>query len=309
MNLGENFQPKEKEESNKAITVGEKWILARLNHAIKETNLGMKTFDFFKATATSFDFWWYELCDYFLEMIKPLIYSEDKSDSANEIRASVRETLYTCLDNGLRLLHPFMPYVSEELWQRLPKRKSAANIESIMIAPFPQQDSNKENSTIENEMKNAIEIIKGMRKIRNNFRLTIQRPKTIINFKDANTKSRLEKDYVLIIKTLGQASEIQFELNLKETPTGCSIEIISDSLQVYTILKGEVDLQGEIGKLEKNILKIQLAIDAILKQKENPNYPKVPEKVRLENDRKLEGFKEEIIQTNKGIESLKAILK
>ena len=128
----------------------EKWILHKLNVAAKELNAQMTERNFMMATTAAYNFWLYELCDVYIvrpsavcatrpiltslqEAMKPMT---DEGASV-ETRRSAQETLYTCLDHGLRLLHPFMPFVTEELWQRLPRRPNDST-PSIMLSKFPE---------------------------------------------------------------------------------------------------------------------------------------------------------------------------
>lgn len=131
MTLGPNFKPSPTEPVLGSSAI-ENWILSRLNHAVKSIDEGWKKYDFSQVTTAIYSFWLYELCDVFLEIIKPIF----KETGAEAKQQSVRETLYTCFDIGLRILHPFMPFITEEMWQRLPRRESLIS-ESIMIAPYP----------------------------------------------------------------------------------------------------------------------------------------------------------------------------
>jgi valyl-tRNA synthetase len=104
-------------------------VLHKLNLATREINAQLAERNFMAATTAAYQFWLYELCDVYIEAMKPMM------DDAGA-RASAQQTLYTCLDHGLRLLHPFMPFVTEELWQRLPRRPEDAT-PSIMVAAYP----------------------------------------------------------------------------------------------------------------------------------------------------------------------------
>lgn len=112
-----------------------KWILSVLNKAIAKTVTSLELYDFSSATTAVYSWWQYQLCDVFIEVIKPFFVSSSHFESR---KRAARDTLWLCLDNGLRLLHPFMPFVTEELWQRLPQRHGDFTREaSIMIADYP----------------------------------------------------------------------------------------------------------------------------------------------------------------------------
>ena len=114
----------------------EKWLFHKLNVASSAVNHHLENREFSDATNAAYGFFLYDLCDVFIEATKPLF--ETNVDSPAKV--SAQNTLYTCLEGGLKLLHPFMPYVTEDLWQRLPRRPEDT-CESIMVSSFPESVS------------------------------------------------------------------------------------------------------------------------------------------------------------------------
>ena len=113
-----------------------KWIISLLNKAIVKTISSFEAYDFAGAASAVYSWWQFELCDVFIEVIKPYFNNSDKAFESE--RESSKDALWICLDNGLRLLHPFMPFVSEELWQRLPQKSMGSDGErSIMTSGYP----------------------------------------------------------------------------------------------------------------------------------------------------------------------------
>uniref|UniRef100_A0A0D3FCW3 valine--tRNA ligase n=1 Tax=Oryza barthii TaxID=65489 RepID=A0A0D3FCW3_9ORYZ len=112
-----------------------KWILSVLNKAIGKTVTSLEAYKSFDATSAIYSWWQYQLCDVFIEAIKPYFFND--SQELESARAASRDALRVCLDTGLRLLHPFMPYVTEELWQRLPQPKDSCRKDSIMVSEYP----------------------------------------------------------------------------------------------------------------------------------------------------------------------------
>ncbi|KAL2250611.1 UNVERIFIED_CONTAM: Valine--tRNA ligase, mitochondrial 1 [Sesamum indicum] len=112
-----------------------KWILSVLNKAISKTVLCLDSYEFSDAATAVYSWWQFQLCDVFIEVIKPYFAGNDPTFAAE--RRYAQDTLWLCLDNGLRLLHPFMPFVTEELWQRLPSNKDSVRKESIVISGYP----------------------------------------------------------------------------------------------------------------------------------------------------------------------------
>ncbi|KAL5105185.1 Valine--tRNA ligase [Taenia crassiceps] len=125
----------------------DRWILGRLAFAVEKSNSGFANFFFTRATTACYNFWLYEFCDIYLEYSKPLVKS---NQGVNLKRAeTIRHIVYTCLDVGLRLLHPFMPFVTEELFQRLPRRNPLTDPPSICITPYPTSEEVSRWKTVE----------------------------------------------------------------------------------------------------------------------------------------------------------------
>ena len=150
LKLDEAFTPELKAKPTSNESLVENWVLHRLNIATAEINRHLAERNFMSATSSAYNFWLYELCDVYIvrlefmtifrmnltslqEAMKPMT---DESAPLS-VKRSAQQTLYTCLDHGLRLLHPFMPFVTEELWQRLPRRPNDPT-PSIMVSAFPE---------------------------------------------------------------------------------------------------------------------------------------------------------------------------
>lgn len=111
------------------------WILSVLNKAVSKTVKSLDSYEFSDAASTVYSWWQYQFCDVFIEAIKPYFAGNDHSFASE--KSSAQHALWVCLETGLRLLHPFMPYVTEELWQRLPAAKGTTRKESIVISDYP----------------------------------------------------------------------------------------------------------------------------------------------------------------------------
>lgn len=140
--LGEEYKPPTSTSCltfNNALLCGtDRWILGRLAHAVEECDAGFSTYHFPQATTACYNFWLYEFCDVYLEYSKPFVKStQDVDPHRAEI---VRHIVYTCIDFGLRLLHPFMPFVTEELFQRLPRRDPVTDQPALCVTAYPSSE-------------------------------------------------------------------------------------------------------------------------------------------------------------------------
>lgn len=129
--LPEGFTPA-KDATSRGKTLAERWILHKMNSAARDLNTAIADREFQKSTTIIYKYWYAELCDVYIENSKAII-----RDGTEEERQSALQTLYTALESALTLIHPFMPYITEEMWQRLPRRP-ADTTKSIMVAKYPQ---------------------------------------------------------------------------------------------------------------------------------------------------------------------------
>eukprot|EP00008_Paramoeba_atlantica_P010647 CAMPEP_0201477036 /NCGR_PEP_ID=MMETSP0151_2-20130828/2154_1 /ASSEMBLY_ACC=CAM_ASM_000257 /TAXON_ID=200890 /ORGANISM="Paramoeba atlantica, Strain 621/1 / CCAP 1560/9" /LENGTH=1073 /DNA_ID=CAMNT_0047857639 /DNA_START=162 /DNA_END=3383 /DNA_ORIENTATION=- len=301
----ENFQPPPSNFSlPQAHRKEDAWILSRLNQAIIKANKGFVDFELGKATGGIKDFVLKELCDVYLEALKPLMYNkveEDQQALQKELQTSALATLYICLDNMFRLLHPFMPFVTEELWQRLPKRNKGGEEEgeeeafSIMISPYPSEEKNWENGEVEKEMEVVGEIVRTARKIRGEYGLTKQKPQGWLRTGHEQTSNFLKTyEHTLSLSQLDGKIEILGEGQIPEGDSNVTSIVLGTPVELIVNMKGMIDFEREMKALEKKIATVGKQILGLEKKRNNPNYlQKVPENVREEDAQKLEGAKEE----------------
>eukprot|EP00834_Sanchytrium_tribonematis_P000236 NODE_5_length_72347_cov_1.339331.p4 type:complete len:901 gc:universal NODE_5_length_72347_cov_1.339331:58437-55735(-) len=156
MKLGEDFKP---EETFVPISLAEKWILAKLVLAARDVEAHFETYNFMQATSSVYKYFLNELCDVYIEATKVLLDLETDTQKQN----SVRNTLYFALDSALRMMHPFMPFVTEELWQRLPRKKQ--DKESITISSYPQFEEKFYDEASMNSFDDVVKVIGNIRSI------------------------------------------------------------------------------------------------------------------------------------------------
>uniref|UniRef100_A0A8C3T7X7 valine--tRNA ligase n=1 Tax=Chelydra serpentina TaxID=8475 RepID=A0A8C3T7X7_CHESE len=165
--LGPGFKPPPGPEPSGAESPIDRWILSRLSLAVELSDAALRAYDFPAATTAAYGFWLYELCDVYLECLKPVL-----AEGAAPAVAAARCTLYTCLDAGLRLLAPFMPFVSEELFQRLPRRAPHAP-PSICVTPYPStQQFCWRDGGLEGSVEFVLGIVRAVRSLRADYNLT-----------------------------------------------------------------------------------------------------------------------------------------
>ena len=305
MNLGDGYEPPETPltSATPGLPPASKWALHRLNTAVKTTVDAMEVYDFANATTGVYAFWQYDVCDVFIELMKPVMNGTDEV-----AKSATRDTLWTCLDAGLRLLHPFMPFVTEELWQRLPRR-AAETAPSIMVADYPAFTDDRTDAAVEESMAVAQEIVKATRSLRAAYNLP---PKTkaelfIVTRGDAATDAA--KEFSAGIAALATCAKVDILGPDDAVPAGCGVTVINESVSVYLMLKGVVDPAAEIAKLEKKSAQTAKQIADLQKKMEMPGYEtKVPENVRADNTEKLAKLEAEVATTAAAMEDFKKLI-
>ena len=301
MNLGESFSPVEPTSiSLSDLPTGCRWALSRLNNAIASTVDAMESYNFTAATTAIYAFWQYELCDVFIEIAKPF-FGEQSDPGA---QATFRQVLWTCLDIGLRLLHPFMPFVTEELWQRLPK-VGGNTPASIMLTSYPKAVDAWTDTTTETRMALSETTIRAVRSIRAQYGLVKQKPALYVVVSDTSVKTELD-DVADYIKTLTLSSTVS--VTLEAAPKGCAGAHVSDSVSAYLDMAGVLDPASELQKLDKKFANVSTQIASMKKKMAVPAYEtKTPEKVKEQNIATLERLEKEKIGIEKMMDDFKSL--
>ncbi|UYO99524.1 valine--tRNA ligase [Oceanotoga sp. DSM 15011] len=239
------------------LKVEDKWILTRMNRTIKIVDKALETFNFNHGAKAIYDFVWSELCDWYIESVKPRLFSdgEDKKIAQNVI--------LHVFDNALRLLHPFMPYVSEELWQALPIEKE----ELLITSHWPEYD---EETVFENDENLYIKIMESVRGIRN-VKAEMNIPsskKTDMMYKELKDSSWIDLNKNLI-KNLANIDNIN-KVSIKPDKSGTAF--VDENVEVYVPLGELIDVDAEKERLTKKIDKLELEVQKMNKKLSNKNF-------------------------------------
>lgn len=288
------------------MSIRDKFIISRLMKTCEAVNDNLRAYKFGDAQHSSYSFWMDDLCNVYLELIKPVVY--DDSEQNVDKKWSAQATLWTCLEAGLRLLHPMLPFVSEELWQRLPGRGTLGPTEkeSIMISEYPQCVDAYKNSEIEESMAITLKIIKSCRSLRASYQIT---NKTLTKFyiKTSVDKSVITSQTDDII-TLGNASSVEVNVDESQIPETVGIDVVDDQTTVFMDIKGLVDYEAEIMKLEKNLSKTLPALQSLEKKMQAKGYEEnVQNDLKAQNSEKHEGLLKKVNEINSAIENFKRL--
>ena len=264
-----------KEIEFKDITYADKWILSKLNVLVAEITNNIDGFELGVFAQKIYDFIWNEFCDWYIEMVKPRLYNEN-----DKTKLAAMYTLNKVLADSLKLLHPIMPFITEEIYTKLYN-----NDESIMISKWPEYDNNlnyeKEIQAVE-ELKN---IIIGIRNIRVQRNVHPSKKSKLI-FVTSDLKETVKDSEPWLLK-LGFGSEIQVKDNKEEIPQN-AMAVLANGVELYMPFEELVDIVEEKERLQKEKERLQSEIQRATKMLSNPGFVnKAPaEKIQEEKDKK-----------------------
>ncbi|ESQ34362.1 hypothetical protein EUTSA_v10006653mg [Eutrema salsugineum] len=297
MKLGDDYTPPPLQTlSLETMLFSCQWILSVLNNAVSKTVDSLNAFEFSDAASTVYSWWQYQFCDVFVEAIKPC-FSAD-----NPGRTHAQDALWVCLETGLRLLHPFMPFITEELWQRLPSPKDCERKASIMICDYPSPIEKWTNEKVETEMDMVLATVKTFRALRAAGSLERQRNERLNAFALCGNASTLGimQSHELEMRTLANLSSFEVVLKGEEDKAGeagsAVVETVNESLKVYLKVDGAAfDLVAELEKIRSKVEEIEKQKNKLQKLMSVSGYEeKVPAHIKEDNARKLAKLLQEL---------------
>ena len=283
MNLEEGFVP------NDRILVydsslADRWIVSRLNTVTREVQSALAEYRFNDAASLLYQFIWHEYCDWYVELSKPALYQKENV----ALRRAVQTTLAQVLETALRLLHPVMPFITEEIWQKLPENTRVqvpgcgAAVESIMVAPYPEPSDVLVNVEAEQDMQMVMDLVLAIRNIRGVMNIAPSAQLTVIvKVESGETGSHLEKNGEYV-RTLARVQEIR--IGTAETKPKAAATGVIKGAEVYVPLEGVLDLAEERGRLQKEITKTSQDIEMFAKKLSNKSFVEKAPKAVVEKD-------------------------
>ena len=272
----------------KEFKLEDRWILSKLQTASRQINEYMDKYELDSAAKVAYEFFRGNFCDWYVEIAKTRVYGQEGSD-----KTVAQYVLKTVLDKGLRMLHPFMPFITEEIWQKLGLDK-----ETIMLSEFPTENKKYVDLAAEKEFDYLKEIVNAIRNIRGEANVSPAKKIEVI-FKIVNDgeKEILEHNAKILDKL---ANVEKYEFNT-EIPALVGFKLV-ETTEIYVPLADLIDKEKEIAKLEKDIQKTQKELDRVLGKLSNEKFlSKAPKEVidkengiKEELENKIAKFKESI---------------
>jgi valyl-tRNA synthetase len=244
------------------FSLPDRWIRGRLNNVIRDVRKSLEDYKFNEASNSLYQFIWHEFCDWYLELAKLYLYQE----GGEKRQKLTKRTLLEVLDAVLRLLHPFMPFITEEIWQQLPQRKEN---ESIMIAQFPKPDKGYDDESVVDEMGLIIEVISALRNIRGEMNLPPgERIMVLLRTKREEVEKRLRENQSFI-QSLALVEAFQFGRNL-EKPLYSAFVAVRD-VEIFVPMERS-RMEEEARRLQKEIVKIEKESAFVMKKLSNEQF-------------------------------------
>lgn len=291
MNLDKDLMKKYEKETD--YTLADRWILSRLNTISKEITDNLEKYEIGIAAQKIYDFIWTELCDWYIELVKPAFYGED--EKAKGIAYNV---LNKVLTTSLQLLHPIMPFITEEIYQHL-----GGEFEAITISKWPEYNEALNDKEAEESMAYIIEAIKTIRNVRAEMNVPPSRKAKLFAYTSKESAKAFENGTVYFEK-LASASNVELLASKEDIPEN-TVSLVTAGAEIFIPLLDLVDREKELERLNKEKAKLLGEIDRVEKKLTNEKFvSKAPQAVVDEEKAKGEKYKEMLQAVVQRIESL-----
>jgi len=274
----------------------DRWILSKLNRTIEAVDRALEQYRFNEAEARVYDFFWHEFCDWYVEIVKPQITSDKRQATSDKEKATEKVLMYV-LESSLKLLHPFMPFVTDAVWQNIKERKS------IMTEAWPKADKTLIKKGIEQDMQAVKDIIVSIRNIRSDMNIphsTRLKVDLAPLKKGVEAKLKPGLDY---IRHLARLEALTIKEGMKR-PAHCATAVL-ESVNVFIPLEGIIDFETEKTRLVKKMQELERQIGFNEKRLNDKNFVnKAPEKIVSQEKEKRENLKGQIKRLNETLGAL-----
>jgi len=248
------------------LSLADRWILSRLQHTAAEVAKSLDQYRFDLASQTLYEFIWNEYCDWYLELSKPVLWDENASAA---LKKGTRRTLIRVLEQTLRLLHPFMPFITEEIWQRV-AQLTGNHGDTIMLQAYPQVDPSQIDSGAEADISWLKDVIIGIRNIRGEMNISPAKsiPVLIRNGSEQD-RSRLDSNKPFL-QTLAKLESVQWLQDTDSAPMSATA-LVGD-MEILVPMAGLIDKEAELSRLGKEIDKISKDLARITSKLGNATF-------------------------------------
>ncbi len=261
-----------------ALELADRWILSRLTHVIGQVNTALAEYRFNDAAGALYQFFWHELCDWYIELVKLRIEGEP------EHKETARQVLFRVLETTLRLLHPFMPFITEELWQSLPHKGA-----SIMVAPYPHEQPEWIDETAERDMQCVQAVITAIRNIRSEMNISpLQKIRVLISAPQTDSRALLQT-HAVYLTSLANLESLTIDPEI-DKPASSATAVVGE-VELFVPLVGLIDFTAEEQRLRRELEKVEKDLKASQAKLANEHFlQRAPAEVVTKEREKYEQF-------------------
>ncbi len=270
--------------------LADRWVLSRLQDVIASVTEALENYRFSDAASHVYQFLWHEYCDWYLELVKVRLTSSEDSRAAE----TGRLLLAHVLEVALRLLHPIMPFITEDIWQRLPRPNGHAP--SIMVSKWPISDSSLVDPEAVRKMERVMGLIRGIRNIRSEVRIPPNTWLTVLVKVEGEEEESLLESTEAYIRHLARVQELRKERTL-ERPRVSAVAVTA-GMEIYVPLEGVIDIASETERVDRELQKIDRELERVNRKLSNADFlARAPAEVvakERENQRTLQETQEKL---------------
>lgn len=266
------------------LFITNRWILSRFYSLLKEVNKDLDNYKFNEAANALYAFFWHEFCDWYLELIK-----SDIKNKQNQV------VMYKILEKFLRVLHPYMPFITEEIWQRLNESTSKRDNEStsIITQPWPHVQEQIIDKKVEKEAQFIFEVITEIRNLRSGIEIKPEQKVKVSMYPHAKTKQKMFKENSGFIINLARLEELNLLSSSKRPPA--TISAVVGDVDIYLHFSGLLDIASEQRKIKEKITNLERIIKSKEERLKNPEFvKKAPQDVVEKEKESKEGLTDEL---------------
>ena len=276
------------------LTDADKWILSKVNDLVKDVTENLEKYELGIAASKLYDFIWEEFCDWYIEMVKPRLYSED-----NKTKAAALYTLNEVLITSLKLLHPYMPFVTEEIFTTLQDKEA-----SIMVSEWPVYDEARSFKTEEESVEVIKEAVRSIRNLRSGMNVPPSRKAKVYVVSESEKIRKIFEEGRVFFETLSYSNEMIVQSDKMGIEEDAVSTVIPDAT-IYIPFAELVDVEKEIERLKKEQTKLEKELARVNGMLANPNFVnKAPEAKINEEKEKQEKYNKMMAQVNERLAQL-----
>ncbi len=284
------------------LSLPDRWITSRLQTVVAQVQNSIENYRFDHAAQTIYEFTWNEYCDWYLELSKPILYSDESSAAA--LRGT-RQTLLQVLEGILRLAHPVIPFITEEIWQRVAPLAGIAGT-TIMLQPYPESDESKIDQQAIDDIEWVMACILGVRKIRSGMNIPPSKPLPILlqnSSRDDAAKLENNRDFLMTLAKLESVTILSEGDDVPESATA-----LVGEMKLLIPMAGLIDKEAELTRLTKEIGKLEKALARVSGKLANPNYvEKAPAAVVEKEKAKLAEIQSSLAKLKEQLKRIEAM--